>query len=604
VAVGGEHACATTATARRPTLANSGTPSVPNNVVCWGNSWWQGALQPGAVTSPHWTQAFTVPEFIDPGAALGAASGQLSAGGTLTSVANAAVGVEATQIFSWGTHWNTNAIDGAGLPSYATATGGAHFCGLERGVNQGLMSCWGDNTSGQLGTGTTDGGPPYQHHVVPLDGVAADNVDGLQVGRFLIARQVVAAGDTTCALLGAEINANLGPGQVDGTVACWGRNAAGVAGGPLGDGAYLAPHLVLLAGGGAPLTGAAAVSVGGRHGVALLVDGRLAFWGANDHGQFGGPSDGAALVTIVSPPHGPVAAVSAGQDFTCYIGADAKVYCSGVNDKGQLGDGTTTERLTPVQVLGVTGATVLSSGGVPRTGNPVHGGACALAGGHVSCWGDNSAGQVGAGTGSGFYTTARLVQMTPLPVLPAAPATPAALAVTAAGAGSVTLTWTAVPGATSYNVYYSTSSPVTTLDTKVTNAAIGGDVTGLAGGTPYFLVVTAENLGGESAVSNEVTATPDLAVPNNVFAAPGDGQVSLSWAPVPGATSYTVYWSTAPDVSKAAVDHLAATTESAPVTGLVDGTAYYFVVTASNALAPESADSAVAGPITPAAPGP
>ncbi|HWE86137.1 MAG TPA: fibronectin type III domain-containing protein [Terracidiphilus sp.] len=94
------------------------------------------------------------------------------------------------------------------------------------------------------------------------------------------------------------------------------------------------------------------------------------------------------------------------------------------------------------------------------------------------------------------------------PVFPA-PLAPTGLSATA-GPDQVALTWTAVSSATSYNVYYSTTTGVTiaggTKVAGITNPAY--TVASLTNGTPYFFIVTAVNSGGESAASAQATATP------------------------------------------------------------------------------------------------
>ena len=94
------------------------------------------------------------------------------------------------------------------------------------------------------------------------------------------------------------------------------------------------------------------------------------------------------------------------------------------------------------------------------------------------------------------------------PLLPA-PAAPTGLSATG-GPAQVALTWTAVSNATSYNLYYSTTTGVTTANgTKVTGISSAAyTVTGLTSGTPYYFIVTAVNAGGESLASAQATATP------------------------------------------------------------------------------------------------
>ncbi len=191
---------------------------------------------------------------------------------------------------------------------------------------------------------------------------------------------------------------------------------------------------------------------------------------------------------------------------------------------------------------------------------------------------------------------------TPLPPIPAAPTGVSA----GAGDGQVTISWTAVPRADSYDVYWSTSPGVSkATGTKVTGATSGGAVTGLANGTPYYFVVTAVNLGGEGPESSPaVSATPlppIPAAPTAVSAVAGDGQATVSWTGSSGATSYDLYYSTSPSVSKATGTKVTGATSGAAVTGLVNGTSYWFVVTSVN-LGGESAESSPAASATPLPP--
>ena len=183
------------------------------------------------------------------------------------------------------------------------------------------------------------------------------------------------------------------------------------------------------------------------------------------------------------------------------------------------------------------------------------------------------------------------------------PAAPTGVTATA-GNGQVTVSWSAVAGATSYNIYYASSPGVTTASpTKVVGATSGDPVTGLTNGTTYYFVVTAFNANGESAVSSpEMSAIPGTppAAPTGVIASAGNGQVTVSWNPAAGAASYNIYHGTAAGVTIATGTKVAGAVSPSIVTGLTNGTPYFFVVTAVNGYGESTESSEVSA--TPGAP--
>jgi fibronectin type 3 domain-containing protein len=189
-------------------------------------------------------------------------------------------------------------------------------------------------------------------------------------------------------------------------------------------------------------------------------------------------------------------------------------------------------------------------------------------------------------TGSGLWLGV-LGPLVPITVQSASPP-PAPTGVQATpGNQQVTVSWTNVSAATSYNLYWSLTSGVTPSNgTKVTDATNPYTHTGRANGTPYYYVVTAVNGNGESGASAQVTATPAAnpppAAPTGVQATPGNQQVTVAWTNVSGASSYTLYWSLTSGVTPSNGTKISGATNPYIHTGRANGTPYYYVVTALN----------------------
>lgn len=216
---------------------------------------------------------------------------------------------------------------------------------------------------------------------------------------------------------------------------------------------------------------------------------------------------------------------------------------------------------------------------------------------------------VTAANSAGESAASAQVAATTLAAAPPPTAAPAApTGVTATGStDQVTVSWSAVTGATSYNIYWSTTSGVTTATgTRIAGVTSPFVHTGRTASTTYFYIVTAVNSAGESGASIQVTATtnpPPLAVPSaptGVTAVGGSKQVSISWNAVSGATSYNLYWSTTAGVTTATGTKITGATSPFVHTGLADGTAYFYIVTAANS-AGESVASSQATATTAAA---
>ena len=138
-----------------------------------------------------------------------------------------------------------------------------------------------------------------------------------------------------------------------------------------------------------PVTGVAQVSANETHTCAVTTAGAVLCWGSNDYGQLGdGTQQRRILPTQVTGLESGVVAVAAGNFHTCAVTAGGAVLCWGRNRFGQLGDGTTIDRMlpTPVSSLG-SGVQAIATGAAFS---------CALtSGGGVFCWGSNTFGQLG-----------------------------------------------------------------------------------------------------------------------------------------------------------------------------------------------------------------
>ena len=193
--------------------------------------------------------------------------------------------------------------------------------------------------------------------------------------------------------------------------------------------------------------------------------------------------------------------------------------------------------------------------------------------------------------------TGESVESAEVSATPAAPPPPSPPNPVAAvpGDAMVTLSWGPVPGALSYNIYWDTVPGVT----KVSGNPIIGVATtyphsSLVNGTTYYYVVTSSGTGGEGVESLETSATPNpllIGPPTGLQAIGGDGQITLTWNPVPGATDYHLYWATSPGVSQTTGTRIPSVLPPYIHGGLVNGTPHYYVVTAEDG-AGEGPDSA------------
>ena len=249
----------------------------------------------------------------------------------------------------------------------AIAAGGSHSCA--RRVD-GSVECWGDSFDGQLGNGsTTSSNLPVS---VFVDNLAAQGAVQLGIGEYA---------SHTCALL------------ANGTAECWGANG----GDQLGNGNPPTQSSTPVA--MTVLSGIKSLATGGVRTCAVTADGIGWCWGLESYGELGvGNPNGSPTPAPLTQPQN-VKYISTGGGFTCVLASDGTVWCAGGNDQGELGVGEVGvggngNSTVPEEVRYSTGM-VLSGVKAIAAGDD-H--ACALiADGTVQCWGANFLGQLGTG---------------------------------------------------------------------------------------------------------------------------------------------------------------------------------------------------------------
>ena len=197
------------------------------------------------------------------------------------------------------------------------SSGSYHTCAI---LDNESISCWGDNWHGQIGDGSNARSLSPQE--ISMDSPYSTRL--LDSGPF-----------HTCAIM------------INNSLYCWGFNS----GGQLGNGDFSSSNTPLLV----PISPTQVPSVMGsgfHHTCLLLDDGEIVCWGDNARGQLGDGTSTSSVVPIsVDLPNGRSAlSLSVGQRHSCAILDDATLYCWGINSDGQLGDGGFSDILTPVNI--------------------------------------------------------------------------------------------------------------------------------------------------------------------------------------------------------------------------------------------------------------
>lgn len=301
----------------------------------------------------------------------------------------------------------------------ALSAGAANTCAIE--ANQKVY-CWGSNISRQLGIG--DNNLTYALQPIPVNALNGVPV-GISTG-YDSACAMLAFGTMRCwgnngngALGAAKTGGNAGSAQTaaaltgpwatpanvatgrrhvcfldnNKTVKCQGLGTSGQLGNAANNNSATPVQAAVITGATAG-TSAVQVVSGLDHSCALLDNGNVKCWGANNFRQIGTPTDTAAAInqpTDVPSLNNDITQIASHADHTCAIRSNGDVRCWGANNFGQLGDGTIAPFKGAVTVDNLAGNAKEVSTGVDHS--------CALiTNGAVRCWGANNYGQLGTGT--------------------------------------------------------------------------------------------------------------------------------------------------------------------------------------------------------------
>ncbi|MCL2503639.1 MAG: cell wall-binding repeat-containing protein [Coriobacteriia bacterium] len=238
--------------------------------------------------------------------------------------------------------------------------------------HDGTLWAWGQNGAGYLGDGTTEG-----KNTPTRIGSDTD-------------WETVSAGSSHSLAI-----------KNDGSLWAWGSNWDG----QLGDGTTTSRYVPTRIGAD---TDWKAICAGDYHSLAIKSDGTLWAWGNNECGQLGDGTSGASAKKIIPTRVGADSdweTASAGSLYTLAIKSDGSLWAWGINDRGQLGDGTTTQKGTPTRIGSDVGWVAVAAGG---TGSSDSHSLAVKDDGTLWAWGANTYGQLGDGTATRRYAPVRI----------------------------------------------------------------------------------------------------------------------------------------------------------------------------------------------------
>ena len=248
-----------------------------------------------------------------------------------------AVGSNSGQLGDGTTTHRTNpvqVVDSSGNPLSGVvgiSAGSSHTVYLK---GDGTVWATGSNGFGQLGDGTTTLSSSNPVQVLDGSGNPLSGVVGISAG----SHTVYLKGDGTVWAVGSNTYGQLGNETIT----------------------DITNPVQVVDGLGNSLSGVVGISAGFYHSVYLKSGGTVWAAGRNDYGQLGDgtTTDRSNPVQVVDGSGNPLigmVGVAAGSSYTVYLKGDGTVWAAGRNHFGQLGDGTTTNRTNPVQVLDESG---------------------------------------------------------------------------------------------------------------------------------------------------------------------------------------------------------------------------------------------------------
>ncbi|MCB1538760.1 MAG: hypothetical protein KDJ49_07310 [Alphaproteobacteria bacterium] len=357
-----------------------------DTLVCWGRN------QYGQLANNLFNRSV-------PGTLATAGGWDTTAWSHIGASVNFACGIRASdsKIYCWGEgsygNLGNNPADQGGSyePTALTSTGGfdamtwsavsafnPSVCALRSSDSH--MFCWGYNAYGQLGDGTTTS------HTTPASLSSTGGWDTTVWESLATSSQA----NHFCAIRAS-----------DHRIFCWGYNWAGQLGD--GTTTSSSVPIPLSSSGGWDTTQWKSVSVGNANTCAIrLSDEHLFCWGGGGYYALGNGGGANTSVPVSLSSSGGWDTMQWSKVAVGYFGAcairksDSQMFCWGYNAFGQVGDGTTANKTIPTALGGGFSATAWSDVGV--SGSPARTCAIRTSDKHMYCWGDNRDGELGDGT--------------------------------------------------------------------------------------------------------------------------------------------------------------------------------------------------------------